>query len=162
TYNTYSPGIAPTIQTLPPVQRTVLVPVTICTPDAGRTGANFKIGDNESPIPTDRVFFTYNYFNNLQGMKGFTPVGVQTASSTTTGFLSSTVTNTATVTPPVYAQPNRVDVQSETFGFEKTFLSGDASFELRVPIFQSTDSQDAFNGDHWGDMTGIVKFALIN
>jgi hypothetical protein len=145
---------------LPPRQTTVLTPVEVCTPVAGRTGSNFKIGDDESPIPTDRVFVTYNYFNGLQGMSGFTPP----SSQTTVFNLNRNVTSVTTTTVPgVFVPASRLDVHNEMFGVEKTFLGGDASVEIRVPLFQTGGNFDGgFNGDHFGDLTSVFKFALIN
>jgi hypothetical protein len=66
----------------------------------------FKIADNESPVPQDRVFFTYNYYNNVNGR-----------------FDAATM-----------APIGRVDVHQEVFGFEKTFFDKNASVELRLPL----------------------------
>jgi hypothetical protein len=43
--------------TIQGVTRTILAPIP--------TAAAFKISDNESPRPTDRIFFTYNYFDGV-------------------------------------------------------------------------------------------------
>ncbi len=66
----------------------------------------FKIAENESPRPLDRVFINYNYFNNVKS----DPTGM--------GFAGN-------------GQFHR-----ETIGFEKTFLNGDASFGMRLPFLQ--------------------------
>jgi hypothetical protein len=66
----------------------------------------FKIADNESPRPQDRVFAFYNYFNDVN------------PSATRTAGLGQT------------------DVHREVAGFEKTFLDGDASIGLRAPVVQ--------------------------
>ncbi|XZE53030.1 hypothetical protein SH139x_004744 [Planctomycetaceae bacterium SH139] len=66
----------------------------------------FKIPENVSPIPQDRVFFTYNHFSN--------------AVSDATGVSS--------------------DVDRILFGFEKTFLNGNASFEFRLPFSSALDA----------------------
>ena len=47
---------------------TMLIP----SPSAGGVVGRQKIGENNSPIPVDRVFFNYNYFNNAP----FTATGV--------------------------------------------------------------------------------------
>lgn len=44
-----------------------LVPV-INAPAPGATISSSKINENDSPIPRDRVFFNYNYFNNAFGI----------------------------------------------------------------------------------------------
>src|SRR5205823_2792588 len=71
----------------------------------------FKIAENESAAPQDRVFVTYNFYDNLNGsLRG----------------------------PD---QP-RVDLHRETFGFEKSFLDGNASFGMRLPYLQVTGGED--------------------
>src|SRR5262249_43411275 len=90
----------------------------------------FKIADNESPRPQDRVFLTYNYFNNING----------------------------SLNPPGAGQ---TDGHRELLGFEKTFLGGDASFELRLPFLQLTGDPGG-RDTGIGDLTLILKYALIN
>jgi hypothetical protein len=91
---------------------------------------SFKITEDESPRPMDRVFINYNYYNRL-GTSG-------------EGF---------TVRP---------DLNRETGGFEKTFLDGNASFGMRVPYIQATDSAGNVGGSDIGDITFIGKFAICN
>jgi hypothetical protein len=67
----------------------------------------YKIAENESPQPQDRVFATFNYFR----IEGSYP----------------------RPSPSISA----IDLYRETVGFEKTFLNGHASIGLRVPFFQS-------------------------
>jgi hypothetical protein len=55
---------------------------------------------------------------------------------------------------------NVIDVHRETFGFEKTFLNGDASVGLRLPFFQ--DVGRGFHEGDVGDLSLRLKFALIN
>jgi hypothetical protein len=95
----------------------------------------FKISDNESPQPQDRVFAYYNYYNNIAAPAPFF-VGPQ-----------------GLVTRLEY------DVHRETMGFEKTFLDGDASLGLRV---SATQADGIITDDDFGDLTVISKFALIN
>src|SRR5205085_10402068 len=71
--------------------------VVVCDPIAGRAGSWFKIADNEGPRPQDRVFFTYNYFDNLAGAGG---------ASTAFAFSPDQVT---TVSVPGIATPVRAD-----------------------------------------------------
>src|SRR5262249_28822403 len=80
------------IRTLPPATRnarprTTRIPIF--------SGGAFKIADNESPRPVDRLFATYNYYNNVNTFGG-----------------------------------RDFDVHREVFGFEKTFLDGNASFGM--------------------------------
>jgi hypothetical protein len=67
---------------------------------------SFKIADNESPRPQDRVFGIYNYFDNVNGSLNRNIGLAQT------------------------------DVHREVIGFEKTFLDGNASIGLRAPLVQ--------------------------
>jgi hypothetical protein len=102
----------------------VLAPIT--------SAASFKIAENESPMPQDRVFFAYNFYDNLQ--------------HSVTGFQVAT--------------PN-MDLHRETIGFEKTFFGGDASFGVRLP-FQQIASEDGIGDSDVGDLSLIFKYALFN
>jgi hypothetical protein len=95
-------------------------------PQTGR-GA-FKIAENESPRPTDRVFLTYNYFNGV----------------------GSGIPNIPTF-----------DTNRETFGFEKTFLQGDASIGMRFNTLQNT-GDGSLGNSVFGDIHVVSKYALIN
>ena len=67
----------------------------------------YKIADNESPEPQDRVFLNYNYFK-IRG-------------------------NYPDIAPFVEG----IDLHRLTVGFEKTFWNGHASVGLRAPFFSS-------------------------
>lgn len=132
-------------------QRTFLIPL------AGRGG--FKIAENASPMPVDRWFFTYNHFNSIR-----TPQYGQTApSGSTQNFMTKdrtgiTKTSIATVFPaPIVPF---VNANREIAGFEKTFLDGRASFEMRLPVFQQTGGGDDFRAANFGDITIIGKYAM--
>jgi len=144
---------------------TILVPVSVTSPLASRTGSGFKIADNASPLPTDRVYFSFNYFDSLNGTGGSTPGGTFNSpividpqgSPFGSGLFSTTTV------PGVIAPNPRLNLNREIFGLEKTFWDGNASAEVRVPIYQSQGSfGGGFQGDGLGDITAIVKFALIN
>ena len=66
----------------------------------------FKIAENQSPQPQDRVFFSFNYFNNLN----------------------------AAINRGSTAPINNLRAYREIFGFEKTFDDGRGSFGIRLPI----------------------------
>jgi hypothetical protein len=51
------------------------------------------------------------------------------------------------------------DLHRETFGFEKTFLNGDASVGMRLNVMQADGS---YSDDDFGDTTFITKYALMN
>src|SRR5262245_48418169 len=120
---TSSPPIPPQIIKTPV---TIATTSTTCVPVLGP--GSFKISDNDSPRPTDRVFLTYNYFDRVAVGDG------------------------------------NVGLHREVIGFEKTFLSGDASFEMRLPFLQATSGSNftGFTDNQVADLTLVSKFALIN
>ena len=73
-------------------------------PGPGAVIGSTKIAENSSPIPQDRFFFNYSYFDSTS------------------------------------LYPGDVDVHRFTPGFEKTFLYGNASFEMRFPMASTLDS----------------------
>jgi hypothetical protein len=133
------------IMTTPITQtRTVLVP-------NGALGA-FKIAENASPRPVDRVFFTYNFFGDLSGPGS----GATDPINITTGNNNVRVNTFIPGTPAVNSNVNR-----EIFGFEKTFLDGFASIEMRLPLLQQNSTLDGFGSHDIGDLTIIGKYAFI-
>ena len=56
----------------------------------------------------------------------------------------------------------RIDLSRETFGFEKTFLDGNASIGVRVPFYDTSGDFSLDDSDDVGDLTIILKYALIN
>ena len=72
-----------------------------------------KISENNSPIPRDRIFYSYNGFDNA-----------------IPDFIGNTL----------------IDVQRHTPGFEKTFLDGMGSIELRTPVAYTQNSNVFLNG----------------
>jgi hypothetical protein len=66
----------------------------------------FKIADNQSPMPQDRVFYTFDYFNNMNG--------------DVNRRLGSAVTE--------------IQAYRQLLGIEKTFWRGNASIGVRLPI----------------------------
>ena len=81
----------------------VSIPIVVRIPEAG---AGAKIAENESPRPQDRVFLTYNYYDNILP-----------STNGNSGFSS-------------------INLHAETLGGEMTLLNGDASLGVRVPIYQ--------------------------
>jgi hypothetical protein len=111
----------------------------LSTIDSGRSpvpAKGYKIGENESPRPSDRVFATFNYYDNV------TP-GAQSASGV-----------------------GQVNIYREMFGFEKTFLNGNASIGLRLPLSTADiGSGNVFQADtktELGDLTVVLKYAVMN
>ncbi len=152
----------------------------------------FKIAENESPLPQDRAYVTYNYF---QG----TPVRVLNRESTLTlpdgrvFPLRSTYAGTLTGNPddPLSTlnstQISNAAIHREVLGVEKTLFDGLLSVGLRLPFFNlnqtvssvpEADRLYAFrrtpgagevsyisNGldtGGVGDLSILVKFALLN
>jgi hypothetical protein len=157
---------------------TVTDTVTVGSPLLTRTG--FKIAENESPIPQDRFFATYNYFYRLR---------VPVLAQTTTAVPAFDPTRPPTTFPnslnDILVKP--VEAHVLTAGAEKTFLDGDASVGIRVPFyfssqsFSSTPNQaaldarfggfatgnvvgvsDGVGGSAVGDLTVIFKYALAH
>ncbi|MBI3412221.1 MAG: hypothetical protein HY040_28150, partial [Planctomycetes bacterium] len=102
------------------------------------TRGSFKVADNASPRPLDRVFFYYNYYNSV-------PVQVRASASTLTlsgsgnnrlfglfppgpytlrQTLTKTLLNDPTSPPQTLTNTafTSANVHQETIGFEKTFL----------------------------------------
>jgi hypothetical protein len=162
-----APGPTQTTTTVSQVTVPGLQRVTICDPIPSVAGSGFKLADNESPIPTSRVFVTFNDFQSLTGTTGI--AGPSSSSTTTTtvlptqgGAISNTLQTVTTTTFPTVVIPARaVDVRRELFGFEQAFFDNRASIELRVPIFQThaTGGETEVGGDDFGDMTVVLKTA---
>lgn len=110
-----------------------LNPVTARVPLVTR--GPVRIGENESARPQDRFYFSYNHFNHVRGYDLGVPEG------------------------PNRASAPRFDLHRETFGFEKTFLDGRASFGVRVPVIQK-DGLGAYDLDGLADITAIIKYAF--
>jgi hypothetical protein len=98
----------------------------------------FKISEDDSPRPRDRVYYGFNFFDDVNG-------AVNRALGSEISFLRA---------------------YRETLGLEKTFLDGNASVGLRM--FLNTLDADSprpdLNGSSTalGDLTVITKYALIN
>lgn len=118
----------------------------------------FKVGENASPRPVDRVYVTYNFYNDIRSnLNG--PTGPFTT-TTTTPFGNRNVGGVTTTTTTLAGAPY-VNLHREVFGFEKTFFDGRASVEVRLPLFQQQSSLDGFRADNMGDVTIIGKYAFL-
>lgn len=92
------------------------------------------VSENNRPLPTDRVFFVYNGFNN----------------AVTTNILTTGNTFDS-------------DLHRYTMGFEKTFFEGTSSIELRLPLLNSIDIQSpdyVSSSGNVGNLTLIYKHLL--
>jgi hypothetical protein len=138
-----------TTNQVPLLRQTVVeVPVTARVPFPFR--GDFNVAENESPRPQDRVFFNYNYYSNLGAGAGLPH------QDTTVTTLNGNPAIVTTLTPAVAP---RTDLHREVAGFEKTFLGGDASVELRGPVMEQTG---AIDGSNFGDVTVLFKYAFWN
>ncbi len=105
--------------------------------------SRLKISDFNKALPVDRVFFFYNHFHNA--------------------LQNSTVTDTGN--GPIFSgRPQSID--RYTFGIEKTFFDGQASIEMRLPLFGDpgfvNTSDPNFPSATTGVSAGSVgNFALI-
>jgi hypothetical protein len=104
-------------------------------PAPGRT---FRISENESPAPQDRVFFYFNYFDGADGA----------------------------VNQGLGGSVGRIDVNRETFGCEKAFLDGLFSVGLRVPVNTMHVDDGSLVGlggssTDFGDVTLVTKMLLL-
>jgi hypothetical protein len=97
---------------------------------------SFKIAEDESPRPQDRIYFGFNYYNNVNDA----------------------------VNTRMQADVHHIDVYRETFGLEKTFLDERASVGLRLPLNTLTaDSPiSGLGGTNTalGDLSIILKYAF--
>lgn len=96
----------------------------------------FKISDNQSPVPQDRVYFNFNYYNNMN----------------------------YAVDRQIGSPVSGIQIYRYMLGFEKTFWSGWASFGLRdsIDTMSSSSAYPILNGSHtaMGDLTAYTKFVL--
>jgi len=99
-----------------------------------------KISDNQSPVPQDRFFYSFNYFDNLN----------------------------ASVDRNIGSPVQNLQVYHQLFGIEKTFLDGNASIGFRVPLntisFKSTANVAGLGGSSTsaGDLSIFLKYVLYN
>ena len=95
-----------------------------------------KVAENQSPQPQDRVYFTFNYFNNVNQLRN----------------------------QEIGATINDIKVYRYVWGFEKTFLDGQGSIGLRLPLdnLSATSKLPGFGGTSTavGDMSAIVKYVI--
>jgi hypothetical protein len=128
----------------PPSPPTPPQPPTPPVPNPGRNRSaifvpwvrGFKIADNQSPRPQDRIFFSFNFFDDLNG----------------------------SVNRRVGAAVSHMKVYRELFGIEKTFFDGNASIGLRVPVntltADSTVRGLGGTNTSFGNLTAFAKLIL--
>lgn len=124
-----------------------------------RAGSAFKIVENESPLPIDRVYLDYNGYINARVNSTFVPSVATTAAGPTTNANGDMISQTITTTtiPTIVTTP-ALQIHRQLLGFEKTFLDGDASVGVRLPVFE----QDGGGFRTFiGDVSVIGKFLLL-
>lgn len=139
-------------------------------PYGGR--GDLRIGDNASPFPEDRVFFTYQFDDALRGpgaasaprtaVQPFVIAPELLFPELDVAYVRGIFPNGITV-PAVFQVPGvpgpEFDYHRETFGLEKTFLDGRASLGLKIPFFQ-LHGTEPFEDARLGDATVYLKYAL--
>lgn len=104
-------------------------------------GRRFKISENVSPMPRDRVYVQYNFFKSA-----FDSQGVTTGNTPSGGFPAGAFPNQPITGTPVYGGLQAFNLNRYTFGLEKTFFDGMVSAEVRIP-FSTTISNDITAGN---------------
>ena len=93
----------------------------------------FKIAENQSPVPQDRVFFSFNYFDNVNNQLN-----------------------------KVFQAPIKgVEIYRYTLGFEKTFNGGYGSIGLRLPIDNVFARSKAVNVQGGGNSTATGNLTIF-
>jgi hypothetical protein len=87
---------------------------------------NAKVADNNSPLPEDRVYFRYNFFDHSQSVRGDSGQAAFAPNLDLSKFSGPRFQG--------FPQTRTYDVHDFTFGGEKTFFDGRFSAELRVPF----------------------------
>jgi hypothetical protein len=97
---------------------------------------SFKIAENDSPFPRDRVYFGFNYYEDVN----------------------------KAINRRFGSDFEDLRVYRGTFGLEKTFLDGDISLGLRLPVnrLETSSRVPDLGGESTaaGDLTLILKAAL--
>jgi hypothetical protein len=101
--------------------------------------SDMKVAEGESPQPLDRVFYRFNWYNNVAPAQWTSP--------------------TATI--------HDVDLYRNVFGFEKTLFDGNYSLGLRIP-FNTIEAEakpdvvgeQGIQSTQFGNVTGIFKAVL--
>lgn len=160
------------ILSLTETTQNLLVPGTVTrevnVPLAAR-GA-FKIGENESPVPVNRFFSTYNYFNNV-AVRQAVPDHINVdfnrlADQITTGRDPN---GSVSLSDPSFAVTGfdatravrRLDLHREVVGFERLLMGDDFSVGVRLPLLQER-GETTLDRSQVGDVSVIFKYALLN
>ncbi|WP_254053436.1 hypothetical protein [Singulisphaera sp. GP187] len=97
---------------------------------------NFKIADNQTPMPVDRITYSFNFFDDVNGA----------------------------INKRFNVPLSDIQAYRHVFGFEKTFFDKNASFGMRLPLNTLTANSSIRNlgstSTSLGDLTAFVKYAL--
>ncbi|HZZ78495.1 MAG TPA: hypothetical protein VFE62_08255, partial [Gemmataceae bacterium] len=141
--------------------RIVLVPAAVL-------GA-FKVAENESPMPRDRFFGTWNYFGNIHDPLNNAVPTSNTSLSTSSTFRTFNPSTESILDTTIATKANTVvtgtprftgNLNREVIGFEKTFLDGYASVEMRIPLLQQGGNISNFTFSNVGNITIVGKYAF--
>jgi hypothetical protein len=135
--------VAQPLQTLPqpfPPGKLPKPPIPRIASSLAPSTRGFKIAENQSPLPQDRVYFTFDYFNNLNATQ-----------------------NRQLASPLVNMQAYRY-----IFGLEKTFDEGRGSIGIQLPLDsltadsanQGTFARLGGNSTALNDLTIFTKYIL--
>jgi hypothetical protein len=130
---------------------TTTIPVTTRVP-LGFGGGSLKVGENQSPMPSDRAFVTFNYYNGLRA-----PADSSTAPrvNTVTTVINGVPATVSTLIPG----PPTTNLFNQMAGFEKTFLDGGASIGMRLP-FAQLNGDGSVGQQDIGDMSWLFNYAF--
>jgi hypothetical protein len=105
-------------------------------------GRRLKIAENGSPIPDNRVFFSYNHFHNAMAVDFVDPLAPPGA-------------------PPTVFQQGHVD--RYVVGIERMYWDDVASLEVRMPFLSSFDfvgGGTETHGGNIGNLALMLKYLL--
>jgi hypothetical protein len=119
-----------------------LLPAVIINGTGATNITNPSVAENNTAVPQDRLSFRFNYFNNALGVTGDSGQSVQVAT------VDGVPINQAILTTKKY------NVYDYTFSFEKTFLNGFGSIEMRFPLSRTLSHNQTLSV---ADITGTQK-----
>jgi hypothetical protein len=93
---------------------------------------SFKVADNENVMPQDRIYFNFNYFNDVNRADDIR----------------------------THADIGKIDVYSYTVGFEKTLFDSNASIGMRIPL-NRVNADNGFTVGTGGDFQDIGDLTII-
>lgn len=140
---------------------TVELPIFCVANIALASRGAFKIGENESPVPTDRVYLSYNYFSNVAVLakQEFIVPPPPPPPGTPASFQAKALNKLVLSNSDAGASLIGLDTQREVFGIEKTLFSEDFSVGLRMPLIQEIGAT-ALDNSQLGDLSFVFKYAF--